>query len=494
VSDHINEVETRKSETTATRSATQHSCLCKFEVEVPGVGEGAEVALVGSHHFLGEWEESRALPMFRTHGNFFSVSMHLPGGTNMEYRYLVKSEPAWEGGASRFLRVAGHLTVTRDFLWHPSPPHGSVVAPPLTAEAQEGQEMHGGARGAEGPTRMCTFRLEQIGDHEEFKVGVSGDTPALGMGDVDRCLPMKRQMDTEPGRAVYTACAELYAGTDVRYRYVLLREPRWEQRQKNRAIVRPAPEAQAMAQRRDNVRLVRRVLDVVGVGAEEEDSAKLSLGLSMSVTATDDKTQLEAVGHDAFLEPLDLSLAGTCMVKIDVEVHGISKHHRVWVCGEARELGAWSDSQVCACALCVSAGMLPCVSACLLACVSACVRAHGTALGADRGWSSSGIRRTRRAATRRQVVRHCPATAGGQAWCACLQDESLLTSTGWEARAAASRTVPGSLASIAKCQRRRRAGAPSSTGWPRPCSPCSNLNSITHVCKPRPREPRRLSR
>jgi hypothetical protein len=379
VSDHINEVETRKSETTATRSATQHSCLCKFEVEVPGVGEGAQVALVGSHDFLGEWEESRALPMFRTHGNCFSVSMHLPGGTNMEYRYLVKSEPAWEGGASRFLRVAGHLTVTRDLLWHPSPPHGSVVAPPLTAEAQEGQEMHSGARGAtrgaEGPTRMCTFKLEQIGDHEEVKVGVSGDTPALGMGDVDRCLPMKRHM--EHGRAVYTACAELYAGTDVRYRYVLLREPRWEQRQKNRAIVRPAPEAQAMAQRCDNVRLVRRVLDVVGVGAEEEDSAKLSLGLPMSVTATDGNTELEAVGHDAFLEPLDLSLAGTCMVKIDVEVHGISKRHRVWVCGEARELGAWSDSQVCACALvrqCWYAAVRERLFACVRQCLRACSR------------------------------------------------------------------------------------------------------------------------
>jgi hypothetical protein len=406
VSDHINEVEARKSETTAARSATQHSCLCKFEVEVPGVGEGAQVALVGSHSFLGEWEESRALPMFRTHANVFSVSMHLPGATNIEYRYLVKSEPVWEGGASRFLGVAGHLTVTRDHLWHPSPPHGSVVAPPLTAEAQEEQEMDGGGRGATGatgPTRLCTFLLEQVGDHEEVKVGVSGDTPALGMGEVDRCLRMERRM--EHGRTVYTACAELYAGTDVRYRYVLLREPRWEPRERNRAIVRPAPEAQAMAQRRDNVRLVRRVRDVVGVRAEEEDSAKLSLGLPMSVTAADGNTELEPVGHDAFLEPLDLSLSGTCMVKIDVEVHGISKHHRVWVCGEARQLGAWSDSEVCgvwcvvcgvwcvvcgvwcvvcgvwcvraviarcvvcACALCVSAGMLPWVCACERVCL-----------------------------------------------------------------------------------------------------------------------------
>ena len=137
-----------------------------------------------------------------------------------------------------------------------------------------------------------------------------------------------------------------------------------------------------MAQRRDNVRLVRRVRDVVGVRAEEEDSAKLSLRLPMSVTAADGNTELEPVGHDAFLEPLDLSLSGTCMVKIDVEVHGISKHHRVWVCGEARQLGAWSDSEVCgvwcvviarcvvcACALCVSAGMLPWVCACERVCL-----------------------------------------------------------------------------------------------------------------------------
>ena len=85
------------------------------------------------------------------------------------------------------------------------------------------------------------------------------------------------------------------------------------------------------------MRLVRRIRDVVA-GAPLEHSGRAFQDAFVSL---DLESQREAVADYAYLEPLDSSLAGTCLVTVSVEVVGLKKEHRVWICGGLGELGEW---------------------------------------------------------------------------------------------------------------------------------------------------------
>jgi len=65
----------------------------------------------------------------------------------------------------------------------------------------------------------------------------------------------------------------------------------------------------------------------------------LTSGKSAATPATPAK--LEEVGDNCFLEPVDATLCGTCLVKVVVEVAGLGLGESVWMCGEDEALGAW---------------------------------------------------------------------------------------------------------------------------------------------------------
>ena len=99
-------------------------------------------------------------------------------------------------------------------------------------------------------------------------------------------------------------------------------------------------------QRRDNTRLVRRVRDLV-TPVDEGHARKAfeDAFASLARAAAGSHVQLEAVGDYGYLEPVDGSLAGTCLVTINVEVVGLNKDHRVWICGGTQALGEWDASK-----------------------------------------------------------------------------------------------------------------------------------------------------
>ena len=212
---------------TRVNSERQLSCLCQFEVTVPGAGDTTTVSLVGSHDLLGEWQLSRAIPMFRTHHDVFSASMHLPVATDLEYQYLVKSTANWDVN-DRLVKMSAPLTVTRAILWKPSV---DARLPPLMRVPGQGP------RG--GRDSLCTFRVEEVGGEVEAGslLGIVGDCPELGNWDASKCLPM--EVHKEHGRAVFTATTKVGCGSEVNYKYVILRGPCWEPHDGNRRYTIP---------------------------------------------------------------------------------------------------------------------------------------------------------------------------------------------------------------------------------------------------------------
>jgi hypothetical protein len=218
-----------------------HSCLCKFDLRADGMPEGTSVALLGSHEFLGAWELDRALPMIRT-GNSFSASMHLPVDTEFTYKYVLKAKPLWDESVRR-IHPAGDSTVTRDLLQHGSAPAGDLLTSLLTVPAVVNQSRH--STEGEGDEAVCTLRLEDAEKHVVdmrhgglgYTLGVVGNISALGNWDLKKCVPM--DVGKEDGRMVFTASFKVAKGSQVEYKYVMLRTPRWEDRADNRAFSGP---------------------------------------------------------------------------------------------------------------------------------------------------------------------------------------------------------------------------------------------------------------
>ena len=309
------------------------SCLCQFEVRVPNAKEGTTVSLLGSHEFLGEWELARAVPMFSTGDNIYSASMHLPVGTQLQYKYMIKSGAVWDH-TERRINLAAPITVTRSTLW--GLPDSMRRAPPLVVHSMS----TGDVSLASNESKLCTFRLEgvELDTQEGFWLGVTGDCSALGDWNISRCMRM--QSHTENGRVIFTATAKLAAACPVNYNYVILREPLWEMRGQNRIYTVPPSNCEWPELRRDNMRLVRRVRDLVGPSAiQDHHTAKAAFAKQTFAPAS------EPVDDYAYLEPVDESLCGTSLVKFDVEVAGLSENDFVWVCGDAPGLGAWELSQ-----------------------------------------------------------------------------------------------------------------------------------------------------
>ena len=57
--------------------------------------------------------------MYPRHDDVYSASMHLPVNIDIQYKYIVKS-PAQFEELDRTVTLAGHMTVTRNRLDHPS--------------------------------------------------------------------------------------------------------------------------------------------------------------------------------------------------------------------------------------------------------------------------------------------------------------------------------------------------------------------------------------
>ena len=326
--------------TPAVAAAAATSCLCKFDVTIEGVGEGASVALSGSHEFLGEWDLQRAVPMVRTNKKVFSASMHLPVDSDLEYKFVVKGAPIWDETGRR-VSLASDVTVVRDSLHSPDEREApSLDVPPVVDGGQPRKEV------------ACTFRLEEADDYAAgCDVGVVGDTPALGNGNTSLCLPMQAARD-ESGKLVLTANAMLPTGRQVGYKYVLLRPPRWEARIANRALSAPPDGIQWHAQRRDNMRLIWRVCDTIAGSGGDKAFASPPLASPGSPAAADpgvgasqaaaDGEALEAVGDNCFLQVVDPALRGTCLFSVMVEAEGVAEGDSVWVRGSDEALGCWS--------------------------------------------------------------------------------------------------------------------------------------------------------
>jgi hypothetical protein len=223
-----------------------HSCLCQFEATLgegqeQEVHEGMSVALIGSHELLGEWDLGRAVPMIATPRSTFAASMHLPAGTDLDYKYLVKSAPRWDA-VDRHLLPTSHFTVVRHLLDHVTPPAGRRCLPTLSLGPADGASKS--SRALQQPQRtvgsehVCRFRLELDSDLDEGQwVGIAGDDEALGVWDLSRCLAMQAHM--EHGKTVLSAQARLAGGRLLAYKYVMMRSPLWEQRPGNRALSLP---------------------------------------------------------------------------------------------------------------------------------------------------------------------------------------------------------------------------------------------------------------
>jgi len=94
----------------------------------------------------------------------------------------------------------------------------------------------------------------------------------------------------------------------------------------------------AQEQRRDNMRLVRRVRDVVGITATQDAAAHEAFASNVG------SAEAEAVGDWAYLEPIDQSFTGTCLFKFDVEIPRLLPTDEVWICGNTDSLGRWDPS------------------------------------------------------------------------------------------------------------------------------------------------------
>jgi len=327
------------------RSSPQKSCLCQFDVEVDGADEGTSVSIVGSHELLGRFEPARAVPMLRTQGNTFSAFMHLPSA-DLEYTYIVKSAALLDE-QMRHVQLQGDVTVKRDRL---GPALGSAAlgamqtfsaTPPLVVPGG-GLAAHAGPGGAK-----CVFRARYAGNK-----GASQGVPVI-IGDwngwnMARCLRMQPSGDGLDG--VYTASAILPVGTKVLYKYATLREPRWEDRVANRALLTSDAVFAACAwasQRHDNTRLAKRVRDVVGEGGQGEQEAQAAFAHAAAPSISLAADELAALGDsDWTLEPRNPALSGTCLMQVTVEVAGLSgADDEVWLAGDTSALGSWDVGQ-----------------------------------------------------------------------------------------------------------------------------------------------------
>jgi phosphatidylserine/phosphatidylglycerophosphate/cardiolipin synthase-like enzyme len=73
----------------------------RFEVQPPPLRTGDALYLGGDAQALGGWERARALPMTRRADGWWEVTVSLPAGRTVEYKYLVRDrfgELHWEGG------------------------------------------------------------------------------------------------------------------------------------------------------------------------------------------------------------------------------------------------------------------------------------------------------------------------------------------------------------------------------------------------------------
>ena len=327
-----------KSKPAVTMGGASQSCLCTFDLQVDGASAGMSVSLLGSHDFLGEWQLARAVPMIpREHGTF-SASMHLPVNTDLEYKFVVMAAPEGES-CERLVRLDGDVTVTRDCLFDRT---GRVFPPPLevrrltvqhqlcSADSQGEQREQtertdvatertdvarpGTRDAALQPTphsTMCTFKVRG-GLEDGMALGIVGNADALGCWNLDTCVRL--QAVVKEGRTEHTVSVPVPAGKRLEYRYVLLRAPRWEEYRGNRRLAPGRPPAAAdcdwRIQRRDNVHLVRRVLDGVG-GATAQDFSPAS-----------SPPVVETVEGEWCLEPLDPALCDSVLVTVVVEVAG----------------------------------------------------------------------------------------------------------------------------------------------------------------------------
>jgi hypothetical protein len=347
-------------------SGGSHSCLCTFDLHMEhanatseALPQGLSVALVGSHEFLGEWQLARAVPMLLRQQNMFSVSMHLPVDTHLQYKFVVMAPPERES-RERWVRLEGDWTVTRDSL---SDTTGVVFPPPLVvrrltwhernadAQGEKVQDVPGDKQDQQLDAGMCICTFKVRGELESgVSVGIvghvrgvgeseardlCGNTDALGSWKRESCVRMQPMQ--EGGRTVHIASVSVKAGTRMEYRYVMLRAPRWEDYSGNRILsaekgrLKPAICNWKM-QRLDNVHLVRRVCDAVG-GASARDLAAASGAPVMEA--------VEGEEGEWSIEPLDSSLCDTVLVTVVVEVAGLSAGDTVWMCGDDETLGEW---------------------------------------------------------------------------------------------------------------------------------------------------------
>eukprot|EP00961_Rhodomonas_salina_P111458 1499608-Rhodomonas_salina.2 len=208
------------------------AALCNFELKLPGLSDTDGVAIVGNQDWLGSWEVARAVPMDRVNSDTFSITVHLPAGELIQYKYVILHQPQWEGlHIHRSVVVAsGGLTLTTDAFDEPFHPMG-VRCPPLLASAPSTNTEQ-----QAGPTTVrfeVTSKFLEPDDH----VGILGSHELLGAWDETRARPMEREGgDPQSGDTRWVSTMELTAGQQIDYKYVVLPSVRWEPLESNREM------------------------------------------------------------------------------------------------------------------------------------------------------------------------------------------------------------------------------------------------------------------
>jgi hypothetical protein len=84
---------------------TPGSVQVTLEVREPTLRTADALYLGGDAPALGAWNRGEALPMTRRSDGWWEVTVSIPAGRMVEYKYLIKdrfSELHWEGGPKHF--------------------------------------------------------------------------------------------------------------------------------------------------------------------------------------------------------------------------------------------------------------------------------------------------------------------------------------------------------------------------------------------------------
>ena len=88
-----------------------------FEIHYQAVF-GQDVRLLGSHHALGAWDQTRAVPLTWTEGDVWTATVDLPAGGIFFYKYLVCDSQGrtvrWQDGSNSMLVMPDSWNMPRE--------------------------------------------------------------------------------------------------------------------------------------------------------------------------------------------------------------------------------------------------------------------------------------------------------------------------------------------------------------------------------------------